>query len=1115
MEHVTEYLKKLTFDPKLAQSYIARYLTNPRLILLLIILICAAGIYSYISLPRNLNPEIKIPLVIVNTVLPGASPQDIESLVTVPLEDAIEGIEKIKTVTSTSQNSVSTITVEFETGIDPEKARTDVQSAIDGVRGLPTDAQDPKAIKIDFENQPFWQFSITGGDQASLSRFSKVLKDRLDDQTSVDRVTITGLEEQEIQIIIKPESIITYNLNPAILSQSIKTSTQSFPAGTIKTSNSNYALTIDPAVVNIDDIRKLLLNINGNILSLEDVATIVQANKPDQNLSFYTDAQTSPQRAINFSVFRSKSVNINQASLDTKKVIDQTLQEYNHQFVFHNILNTGDEIDKQFNELQRDFILTISLVFIILFIFVGLRQAVVALFSTPLTFFITFTVMSVTGISLSFISLFSLLLSLGLLVDDTIVVISAMSSYYRAGKFTPLETGLLVWRDFFIPILTTTITTVWAFIPLLLAGGIIGEFIKPIPIVVSTTLLSSLVVALLITLPLVIILLKPQIPKRVGVLVRILLLIIILAVFYALVPKNSLILGQILALLILVFVIYNTRDQLRQIIVNQIGKRRKTSDQGFGQYLEHGVISFGRIDNFYRRLLTKILSTSANRRTAIAMVVIFSLFSYLLFPLGLVKNEFFPKTDENQLFVGLELPKGTNIQTSQAQALKILEQLRSTPESNFITATLGQTFSQDFGSGGGDTNNVLFTIVLPDRHERDLTSTEIANGIRLQFQNYQDGKISVTEVSGGPPAGADLQIKLLGDDLNTLDQKANQLTNYLSTQSGVTNPDKSIKSGTSKLVFEPDLAKMARNNITLDNIGLWLRTYASGFSTTKLRLDESNTSIESASLSKERDLTLRIGASSNLVENINLINIPTPNGSIPLSDLGSFKIESNPTLITREDGKRSISVTAGVTAGGSISTLNQNLEKYANSELNLPPGYSWKTGGVNEENQRSVTSILMAMVLSFLLIITTMVVQFSSFRKAMIVMLVIPLSISGVFIIFALTNIPLSFPALIGVLALFGIVVKNAILVVDKINKNLDAGMEFKESVVDGSVSRLEAISLTSMATIAGLIPITLSDPLWQGLGGAIIAGLTFSGTIMLFFIPVVYFLIFRPQEYR
>ena len=225
-------------------------------------------------------------------------------------------------------------------------------------------------------------------------------------------------------------------------------------------------------------------------------------------------------------------------------------------------------------------------------------------------------------------------------------------------------------------------------------------------------------------------------------------------------------------------------------------------------------------------------------------------------------------------------------------------------------------------------------------------------------------------------------------------------------------------------------------------------------------------------------------------------------------------MENNPTVITREKEKRTISVTASVIKGYSISALNSQLETYADS-LHLPSGYSWSTGGVNEQNQKSLQSILAAMVLSFVLIIVTMVVQFGSFRRALIVMLVIPLSVSGVFIIFALTNTPLSFPALIGVLALFGIVVKNSILIVDKIMQNQKAGLAFIPAIADASSSRLEAIALTSVATIIGLIPITLSDPIWRGLGGAIIAGLTISGTIMLFFIPVVYYYWFQRDKVR
>ena len=491
------------------------------------------------------------------------------------------------------------------------------------------------------------------------------------------------------------------------------------------------------------------------------------------------------------------------------------------------------------------------------------------------------------------------------------------------------------------------------------------------------------------------------------------------------------------------------------------------------------------------------------------MVILFSLFSYFLVPLGFVKNEFFPKSDQNFIYMTDELPAGTNTDTATNEALFLLDKLRTVKNVEYVTADIGQS-SGSFGTQGSESNNILFSLVLPEKEKRDQSSIEMGQELRDAFADYTRGKMTVSESTGGPPAGADLQINLFGDDLSVLDTYANKISDYLKTQKGVTDISKSIKPGTSKIVFVPDQQALSQNNITQDQLGLTLRTFASGFT-----LNSAKIAVGGQTPEEKQDITLRSATTLQNVGDISTISVPTKDSTIPLSELGSLTLRPNPTLITREDGKRTISVTATVTKGYNTTVLNSNLEKYANSELGLPEGYSWKTGGVNEENQKSVNSILQAMLISFLLIIVTMVVQFGSFRKAVIVMLVIPLSISGVFIIFALTQTPLSFPALIGMLALFGIVVKNSILIVDKIDANEKIGMDFVHSIADGAASRLEPIALTSLAAIMGLIPITISDPLWRGLGGAIISGLTFSGTIMLFFIPVVYYSWFSAEIKR
>jgi multidrug efflux pump subunit AcrB len=1080
METTSEYLKKLKFDPKLLLGWVAAYLVNLRFLTLIVLGVIAFGIQSYFALPRTLNPEIKIPIVIVSTVLPGAGPTDIESLITVPIEDVVRGVDGVKTVTSTSLDSASIVQIEFRSGYDADKAKSDVQSAVDSVSDLPEDALDPNIQKLDFENQPIWTFSLAGAqDRGSLIRFSRDLKKELEDLASIDKVEITGLDEQEIQIIIKPAAISTYGINPQALMGAIKSGISSFPAGNVKTADSTFSLSIDPAVTTVDELRDTKISLNNQVVALSDIAEVREISKPDQNESYILhDGEISS--SVTFSVFRLSGVNFDVADKEAQEKVNEKITQAGNGFKVLTILNTSEQIGESFHDLQRDITLVITLVFIVLFLFLGIRQAFVSMLSIPLTFLITFIVMSITGIALSFLATFSLLLSLGLLVDDAIVIISAMTAYYRSGKFTPLETGLLVWKDFWVAILTTTITTVWAFIPLLLSSGIIGEFIKPIPIIVSATLIGSIFVALFIILPLMVFLLKPRMPFRVQVLVRILLVGVILGGFYFVIPKGVLFVPQLVVLTIFVLIVYLIRDAIAAFFTKRF-LSREGSKERFNQIIDHGLISFGGVERSYNRLIHRILVSKSARRNTIIMVVIFSIFSYALVPAGLVKSEFFPGSDEDTVYVSAEMPAGTNLQVSRQEALALLDRFKDTPDMETVSLETGRTYGADFGGpSAGGSNTFLYSIAL--HKERSHTSAEVAQSLRNTFADYTRGKISVQEVSGGPPAGADLQIKLFGPDLKSLDDYANKVQDYLASQQGVNNISKSIKPGTSKLSFVPDRVKLAQNNISLDQLGFWLRLYASGFKADELKFSGDQDLTE--------DVTIRLGSSTQTVEDITAIIIPTQNGNVPLSSLGKMELTANPTLITREDGKRTISVSAGVQTGYVVADLNKNLEKYADS-LQLPSGYGWATGGANEENQKSVQSILNAMVLSFLLIIITMVLQFKSFRRAIIVMLVIPLSISGVFIIFAMAQIPLSFPALIGILALFGIVVKNSILIVDKILINQESGMDFSESVADAAASRLEPIALTSVCTIAGLIPITISDPLWRGLGGAIIAGLT------------------------
>lgn len=1099
-EHETNYLSRIQFDPSLKDTWYAKYLLNFRLVLLLIIAIVIIGLVNFFEIPRRLNPEVDIPIITISTVLPGATPEDMEALITVPIEDKLTSIENVDTITSTSRDNVSVIVLQFLSTVETNDALDEVQKAVDTVTDLPEDAQAPAVNSVDFENQPVWIFSLVSKDTPSLMKAADNLQEALEDLSSVDRVDMSGTEQQKIYITIDPTKITEYGISPLVLSQAISQSVASYPAGTIQDSTSSFSLVIDPAINTLDDIRNIRIKTDGKVVSLGQIASITESSELDQNKTLYADQNTSAQRAVQFFVYKTSGANIDSTAEEAEKVVDTFLKQYHNQFKLISVTNTGELISEQFTDLVSEFQTTILLIFLILLVFLGLRQAVIASFTVPLTFLSAIAIANYLGLTLNFLTLFAFLIALGLLIDDTIVVVTAMTRYYASGKFTPAETGILVWKDFIVPIWSTTITTVWSFVPLLLATGIIGEFIKPIPLIVTATMVSSTSIAVLITIPLMIVFLDFKAPKRVKILLSIIGVLAVVALLFTLLPKTAFFLPLLLVIAAIGGMIYFNRDIYTAEFKRRINTpRMRTFREKSSIMIDQGIISIEDISIRYMKVLQNILSSRSARRGVLAFLIIFSVVSYALVPLGFVKNEFFPKTDEDTLYVSLELPSGTNTSTTIAEARTLHEQLRKIQDVRYVVAETGTGISND-GGRSSDPSLVLFTLNVGKPEERESTSIEIADEIRKDFANYAGGKVSVQELSGGPPAGADLQIKLLGNDLGALDTYANRIITYLQSQPGVTNVNKSVKAGTSKVIFVPDENKMAAEGIDRGTLGLWLRSYASGFTLDSIRFEE------------EQDVVFRLDTQKATPESLSSLSIQTPNGSVPLISLGEFRLGSNPTLITHEDTRRTISVTASVTKGYSLTEVNKNLETFAN-KLELPTGYRWETGGVNEENQKSINSILQAMLLSFLLILITMVIEFNSYRQAAIVMLTIPLAVSGVFYIFGLTGTPLSFPALIGILALFGIVVTNAIVVMEKINSNVREGMDLAPAIVDASGSRLEPVLLTSLATICGLLPITIADPLWRGLGGAIISGLLFSGIIKLFFIPVMYYNWFNDEN--
>jgi HAE1 family hydrophobic/amphiphilic exporter-1 len=347
-----------------------------RIVILSVIAILFLGFVSYLSIPRRLNPEIKISIVTIITTLPGASPTDVESLVTIPLEKNLQNIAGIDTLSSTSLDNVSAITIQFLSSVPQDKAKADVQSVVDGTSSLPKDALSPVVKALDFEDEPIWTFALSGPDVPSLMRVGELLKKNIENTPKVDRVIVNGFEKQEFAVEMKPEAIREYGISPLLLASQVKASIVSYPAGIVQTASNTFALSIDPQITSIDTLRSLKVKIGTNTVALSDIATISERSARNQKSSYLASNTKEASRVVTFSVHKSSSANIDEAAKLVQKTVNETLLPYGGAYAVTTTTNAAEEIDTQFYELLGEFKATILLVFACLFVFLDcVRQS--------------------------------------------------------------------------------------------------------------------------------------------------------------------------------------------------------------------------------------------------------------------------------------------------------------------------------------------------------------------------------------------------------------------------------------------------------------------------------------------------------------------------------------------------------------------------------------------------------------------------------------------------------------------------------------------------------------------------------------------------------------------
>ncbi|NTU67205.1 MAG: efflux RND transporter permease subunit [Candidatus Moranbacteria bacterium] len=1119
------YLDRLEFKPELRKTWLNFFVTNFRVVVLLIILLSGWGIYSYLQLPRESDPEVKIPVAVITDSYPGVSPSDMEELVTKKIETDISGVSGIDKITSTSSNSFSAVTVQFASDQDVDDAVRRLRDQLSKIKNdIPEDANDPEVTQISLDDTPIVTFVITGPYNGfDMRRYAEDIQDELEKIQGIRQVDISGGDEAEFEVSYDPKKLAEFQITIGQANSAISATNRAIPAGNFEGSEFNYPVRSDGRFFDAATLAKIPVKHadNGSIVYLGDIADVKEGAIKKTVFSRFSSEGKNPENAVSIQVIKRTGGNIIETVDLAEKKIGEMIKAFPAGIEYKVTVSQADEINKDFNQLVHDFIMTFILVFGILLLIVGLKEAFVAGLAIPLVFFVTFGVMLATGISLNFLSIFSLLLSLGLLVDDAIVVVSATKQYMKSGKFTPEEAVLLVLNDFKVVLTSTTLATVWAFLPLLFSTGIMGQYIKSIPVTVSVTLVSSLLVALMINHPLAAVLERIRLTKNFFFLIAGLLL----AVGIFLVATHS-VWGYVFGTLIFVILVWmmlwyfgrgkralsenkllsDKEWQDNELIKEKLRKQGNREESTFAGKLIHGIIHFDSMLPVYEKYL-RMMTKTKKRRWAVILSAFLLFVAAAALPItGVVKSEFFPAQDADTINISMRAPSGLVLSEMDKIASQVENDLLKYPEIvNFSTLVGNPGAADRIGGSGQDTSNTASIVIkLTDPEKRKITSDDIAKSIRQDVAPIQGATITVSSPRGGPPSGAAFQAQISGDDLQALDKIATDLRPILDSIPGVVNSDISLREAPAEYTFKLDYSKMELYGLDASTIGSALRTAISG--TKVSTVIRGNKTVDVVADFGDKDIP-----TLDSIENLQILN--SDKNPVFIKDVAKIELTPSVESITRLDQKKTVYLSSDVEGKTSSNQVVAEFQKKVASDYVLPQGYSISYGGENEQNAESVLSIIRAMAIAFVLIISTLVIQFNSFKKAAIVLVTLPLALIGTFFGLALFGVALSFPGLIGILALFGIVVKNAIILIDKINLNIEAKIPFEDAIIDAGKSRLEAIFITSVCTIAGLIPITLSNAMWTALGSAVIFGLTISSFFTLFIIPTLYMTFIKKEE--
>ena len=1090
-------------------------------------MIFMAGLGIYFSLPKEQFPDIKIPQIYVQTIYFGTTPADIENVINKPIEKQLKTISGVKRIKSNALQDVSVILVEFNPDVKVEAALQKVRDAIDKAkRDLPQKLDGgPTAQDVNFSEFPIMNINLVGNfPLEKLKGYAEQLQDEIESYPEITKVDIVGTLKREVQINLDLYKMQAAGLTFYDVQSSIQGENVNISGGELNVDNVRRTIRVKGEFSNIEQMQNIQIRSStGATVRLGDVADVRDSSEERQDF-----ARLDGKAVVTLNVVKRAGANVIAVSERIEALLEKYKEERLPQGVQIKVTaDTSERVKSEINDLVNTVILGFIFVVIVLMFFMGVRDAIFVGLSVPLSALIAFIPLWFSGFTLNTIVLFAFLLGLGIVVDDAIVVIeNAHRLFNRFKNLTVRESVALAASEVFLPVLSGTLTTIAPFFPLLFWPGIVGEFMKYLPITLIYTLFASLIVAYVMNPVFAISFMKrhedeQQEDKSFRAIQRPLIIMAIIAVPAYFINVG---IGNFIALMAILY-IFNHFVLTPKVITP----------------FQNGALP--RFKQAYRNLVSWIIVGYRPVFTVLSMFVVLILTFVLL---GIVKPKviFFPSGDPDFIYVYNVMPVGTDARVTDSvtkvlenKVFGVIKRSKAEVAINSVISNVGKNAGDPFNPDRSATpQKSKITIAFVKKEDRgNISSVKLLEDVRKELQGIPGSEISVQRENNGPPTGKPISVEIAGDDFDKLISIEKEVRKRITAAriEGIEELKSDLITNKPEIIVDVDKVKAQREGISTSQVALAIRTALFGAEISKFRDDKD-----------EYPIQLRLKADDrNQIEKLLSLNITYRDMNmggmlrqVPLNSVASISYSTTFSQINRKNQQRIITLGSEVLNGYNANEIVGEIQSKVIDEMEIASGYSVKMGGEQEEQQETGTFLAGALGAAVLLIYLILATQFNSVIKPFIIFVTILLSFIGVFLGFMAFGMTFSIlMSGVGIIALAGIVVKNGILLIEFTDELRSRGYGLKEAIIEAGGVRLTPVLLTASAAILGLVPLALgvninfvtmftelnphlffggdSAVFWGILAWTIIFGLSFSTVLTLIIVPCLYYINERVRD--